>query len=118
MPTISTPKGSDINPAATDPAQRARLRASLAGFEERLRRCRREAQSFLDEHWNEARYRSDLAFLLGRIHGVIEHCRELESRYRCERIHLATLDATLPGASRERRDQADRAGGSSASACG
>jgi hypothetical protein len=69
MPPTST-KGSDSS-AANDAAQWARLRASLAGFEERLGRCRREAQSFLDEHWSEARDRSDLAFLLGQIHGVI-----------------------------------------------
>jgi hypothetical protein len=36
--------------AANDPVQWAHLRASLAGFEERLRRCRRGAQSILDEH--------------------------------------------------------------------
>jgi hypothetical protein len=117
MPTTS-PKGTDCKPTANDSAQRARLRASLAGFEERLCRCRREAQGFLDEHWNEARHRSELAFLLGQMRGFIEHCRDLEGRYRDERIHLATLDTPLRGAAKDRRDQAERAGGSSAAACG
>ena len=118
MPTTAT-KGTECNPAANDAGQRARLRAVLSGFEERLRRCRREAQSLLDEHWNEARYRSELAYLLGQMHGVIEHCRDLEDRYRDERLCLAARDAAPPGAGGGRRDQAERAsGGASAGAGG
>ncbi len=117
MPTTST-KGTESNPVANDAGQRARLRAVLSGFEERLRRCRREAQSFLDEHWNDARYRGELAYLLGQMHGVIEHCRALEGRYRDERICLAARDATPPGAGGERRDQAERASGGSSVAAG
>jgi hypothetical protein len=56
--------------------------------------------------------------LLGQMRGFIEHCRDLEGRYRDERIHLATLDTPLRGAAKDRRDQAERAGGSSAAACG
>jgi hypothetical protein len=117
MPTTST-KSSECNLAANDSAQRAQLRAALSGFEERLLRCRREAQSFLDEHWSEARYRSELAYLLGQIRSVIEHCRDLEDRYRNERICLATLDAPVPGAAVGRRGQAARDGGSSEAADG
>ena len=117
MPTTST-KGSDCNLAANDAAQRARLRAMLSGFEERLRRCRREAQGFLDEHWNDARHRSELAFLLGQMRGFIEHCRDLEGRYRDERVHLAACDAALPGGPKNRRDQAERASGGARAGAG
>jgi hypothetical protein len=81
--------------ATDDPARRARLRASLAGFEERLRGCKRETQNFLNEHWSEARDRSELAFLLGQIQGVIDHCHELEARYRGERVCLVARDAKM-----------------------
>jgi hypothetical protein len=107
--TNPTTTGSNSNPAANEPAQRARLCSSLAGFEARLQRCRREAESFLGEHWQEARHRSELAFLLGQMHGVIEHCRQLEARYRDERICLAACAASR---------QEGRPGGSSAAAGG
>ena len=117
MPMPSTTR-SECNLAANDSVQRVQLRAALSGFEERLLRCRREAQRFLDEHWSEARYRSELAYLLGQIRSVIEHCRDLEGRYRDERICLAALDAPAPGAARDRRGQAARDGGSSEAADG
>jgi hypothetical protein len=87
-----------MNPATDDPQERARLRASLAGFEDRLRRCQTTTQAFLDEHWTEARHRSELAFLLGQLHTVIAHCRDLQARYHLERTCLAALDATMPAA--------------------
>jgi hypothetical protein len=95
MNTNSTTRGSNSSPATDEAAQRARLRSSLAGFEERLQRCRREALSFLHEHWEEARHRSELAFLLGQMHGMIDHCHQLERRYRTERICLAARDASM-----------------------
>lgn len=104
-----TTTGSSSSPATNEPVQRARLCTALAGFEARLQRCRREAESFLGEHWQEARHRSELAFLLGQMHGVIEHCRELEARYRDERICLAACEASRPDG---------RPGGSSAAAGG
>jgi hypothetical protein len=52
---------------------------------------------FLEEHWSEARDRSELAFLLGQVLGVMEHCRELEARYRGEHICLTARDARMPG---------------------
>jgi hypothetical protein len=94
-----TTRGCNSSPATNEAAQRARLRTSLAGFEARLQRCRQEAEHFLGEHWKEARHRSELAFLLGQMHGVIEHCRQLEARYRDERICLAARDASSPGGS-------------------
>jgi len=94
-----TTRGSNCIAATNERAQRARLRTSLAGFEARLQRCRREAETFLKEHGQEARHRSELAFLLGQMHGVIEHCRQLEARYRDERICLAARDASSPGGS-------------------
>jgi hypothetical protein len=54
-------------------------------------RCRGEAQGFFEEHRDEARYRSELAYLLGQIRGVMEHCRDLEGRYRDERICLVVI---------------------------
>ncbi|MGH7994779.1 MAG: hypothetical protein ACREFX_00335 [Opitutaceae bacterium] len=75
-------------PAGATAAERARVRASLAGFEDRLRRCRREAEAFFDEHRRDQRCPSELAFLLGQLHGLIEHCRDLEARYRLERVVL------------------------------
>ena len=92
--THPTTRGSNSRPATNEAAQRARLCTSLAGFEAHLQRCRREAESFLGEHWKEARHRSELAFLLGQMHGVIEHCRDLEARYRDERICLGARDAS------------------------
>ena len=65
------------------------MRAALAGFEDRLQRCRREAEAFFDERRRDQRCRSELAFLLGQIHAVIEHCRDLEARYRLERVVLS-----------------------------
>lgn len=104
-----TKTGSSCSPTANEPAQLARLCRSLAGFEARLQRCRREAESFLGEHWPEARHRGELAFLLGQMHSVIEHCRQLEARYRDERICLGTCEAS---------GQDGRPGGSSAAAGG
>jgi hypothetical protein len=89
-----TTRGSKSIAATNEPAQRARLCTSLAGFEARLQRCRREAESFLGEHWKEARHRSELAFLLGQMHGMIDHCRDLEARYRDERNCVAACDAS------------------------
>jgi hypothetical protein len=80
-----------------DESNRARVRASLAGFEDRLRRCRREVSSFFDEHRRDLRCPSELAFLLGQAHALIQHCRELEERYRLERVVLAARDATPAG---------------------
>lgn len=107
--TNSTTRGFNSSAATNEPAQRALLCTSLAGFEARLQRCRREAESFLGEHWKEARHRSELAFLLGQMHGVIEHCRQLEARYRDERLCLAARDAS---------SQDGHPGGSSAAAGG
>ena len=108
MPNPTTTE-SNSSPATNESAQRARLCASLAGFEACLQRCRWEAESFLGEHWQEARHRSELAFLLGQMHGMIEHCRQLEARYRDERICLAACEASRPDG---------RPGGSSAAAGG
>jgi hypothetical protein len=118
MPTPTTTKRSQCNLAAKDAAERARLSAVLSGFEERLRLCRGEAQGFLEEHWDEARYRSELAYLLGQIRGLMEHCRDLEGRYRDERICLVARDAPVPGAARDRPGQPAAACGSSEAAGG
>jgi hypothetical protein len=118
MPTTTTPKRSQCNLAAKDAAERARLSAVLSGFEERLRRCRSEAQGFLEEHWEEARYRSELAYLLGQIRGVIEHCRDLEGRYGDERTCLVARDAPLRSLARDRLGQAAQVCGWSEAADG
>lgn len=110
MPNANpTQTGTNSRPAANDPAELARLCRSLAGFETRLRRCRGETERFLGEHWQEARQRSELAFLLGRMHSVIEHCRQLEARYRDERLCLGACGAS---------GQGGRPGGASAAADG
>lgn len=81
--------------AQTQVFERARLRASLAGFEERLRRCRRELLTYFDEHRGDLRAPSELAFLLGQMHALIEHCRDLEGRYRMEQVILAARDGAI-----------------------
>ena len=79
-----------------DPAaqERARVGAALAGFEDRLRRCRGELWSFAQEHRSDARCASELAFLLGQMHAVMAHCLDLAERYRLERVALAARDAS------------------------
>ena len=69
--------------------------ATLAGFEERMRRCKREAEGFLHANRKVAPCPSELAFLLGQIHSVLDHCRSLGTRYRDERLCLACRVTTL-----------------------
>ncbi len=87
-----------IKPATDDAdlaADLAHRCTALAGFEERMRRCKREAEGFLHANRKDAPCPSELAFLLGQIHSVLDHCRSLETRYRDERLCLAARLTTM-----------------------
>ena len=89
---------SQIKPAMNDEVLAAELAhrcATLAGFEARMRRCHREAEGFLHANRKLAPCPSELAFLLGQIHSVLDHCRSLGTRYRDERLCLACRVTTL-----------------------
>jgi hypothetical protein len=87
-----------IKPAVNADALAADLShrcATLAGFEARMRRCQRDAEGFLHANRKLAPCPSELAFLLGQIHSVLDHCRSLQTRYRDERLCLACRVTTL-----------------------